>query len=999
MAATNTTTTTTTTTSVRNGTQLVVDTTANTQSVGNFVTDVSIQPYINSRIVSFYAFNLRPSQRMHIFFDSVQVDAYCAPGTKTFAGANPDDTSDYNQIARTGNWGDAIYSNANGEVFGQFNIPAGKFKTGDRLLQICDVDSLALGSTAYTTIASATFTASNLNVTKQGITLTTVNPEIRFVPVQNTIVNVATNTVITQIPDIINVRANAIEPIAQALTINTPQNESGIFATSLEIYFKQRSQVYDHGVTVYLCETDNGYPNGNAVLPFSRVHLPYSNISISNDASVSTKFTFESPVFMSNKSTYAFVVKPDANDPDYFVWSANLGDIDVASNNQVFSQPAVGTAFFGATETQWTALQTEYIKFKLNRASFQHNSGNAIFNNANSEYLTIFNVGYSNTSVGILPGDIVFESTDSLSNSVGGTVNTSIKATVNYYDSVKGILYCDLSTGNFTPNTFAQIHRFVNTSVSSSPNNLTLIAYANTGPIYNPGLNAFVPQFATISPPGTTLSFNYKGTSNNYTIDSDEYKVNLGYETEFYDYERLVASKTNEVDYMSSNKSVTIKAAMTTDTEYLSPVIDTVRNQELVIKNDIDPIEFKYNEFFNSGNTKSKYISQIVTLAPGQDAEDLQVLLTGFKPVNSDIQVWVKFLSKEDSRPISQQTWSPMVNDSYNTYSDPSNPEDYRELQYSVGSFYSKISTTGTITAANTSNTITGTGSLFQTELQPGWFINMTSSQQPLLNTTSTYAITANTTGFSNTSDVLFITNANTNFSVNTRIYYTVPASNTAIAGLTANTYYYVSFANTSAIALSTTAGGSNVNITDARTTNPGESHTLYREDLLELQEQSRKIVSITSNTSLVLERPFYGNYTNESYFLVAPPTTAWLSTNSISQITGTVSTYTTNNSIIGVGTSFTTELLPGNIINVANDSQTIVSISNATHLTVGSPWSSNATGANAYLIEIPGLTYLNEDLNLFTTFNQFQLKIILQSDDSSKSPRMDDLRVLALQM
>lgn len=1003
MAATNTTTTTSTSTSTRSGTKIVVDSISNTQSVGTFVTDVSLQPYINSRIISFVAYNMRPNQRMHIFFDSVNVDDYCAPSVRsvsnTYSIPSTLDTSDPTQIPKNGDWGASIFSDSNGVVAGQFNIPAGKFKTGDRLLQITDVDSLVLGNSAFTTISSAYFTASNLNVTKQGITLTTVNPEVRSVPVEETLVSTTTNVVITQLPDIINVRANAWEPIAQSLTINTPQNEAGVFATSLEIYFKQKAQTAEHGVSVYICETDNGYPNGKAVLPFSRVHLPFSNINISNTGTVSTKFAFESPVFMANKTTYAFVVKPDANDPDYFVWSANLGDIDVASGYQVFSQPAIGTAFYGATETEWSALQTEYIKFKLNRASFQNNSANAIFNNSDQEYLTVYNVGYSNSSVGVLPGDIVYRASNSLANSIGGTVNTSVYAVLNYYDSVKGILYCSNTTGNFDSNSFVQIHRFVNNSIIGSPNNVTQIAYANTGSLYNPGINALVPQFATISPPGTTLNFTYKGTNNTYSIDSDEYKVTAGYETEFYDYERIVASKTNENNSMSGNKSLNIRAAMTTDTEYLSPVIDTVRNQELIIKNDIDPIQLKYNEFFNSGNTKSKYVSQVITLADGQDAEDIQVLLTAFKPIGSNIQVWIKFLNKEDSRPISQQTWVPLIDDSYGTYSDPSNPSDFRELKYTVGSYYRRILTTGTITSSNTSNTITGTSTLFETELQPGWFINMSTSQQPLLNTTSTYTITANTTGFDSVNDVLKITNANTNFSVNTRIYYSVPASNTAIAGLTGNTYYYVSFANTTSIALSTTQGGSNINITDIRTTNPGETHTIYREDLTLLREQTRKVVSIASNTSLTLESPFIGNYTSNAYYLVPPPTTAWLSTNSVSQLTGTVITYSTNNLIVGSGTSFNSELNPGSIINVANDSQAVVSITNATHLTVGTPWSSNNTGANAYVVNIPGVTYLNETLNLYTTFNQFQIKIILQSNDSSKVPIMDDLRVLALQM
>jgi len=87
--------------------------------------------------------------------------------------------------------------------------------------------------------------------------------------------------------------------------------------------------------------------------------------------------------------------------------------------------------------------------------------------------------------------------------------------------------------------------------------------------------------------------------------------------------------------------------------------------------------------------------------------------------------------------------------------------------------------------------------------------------------------ITANTTGFSNTADTLVVASANSRFQVGDRVYYAVPASNTAIGGLTGNTYYYISFANTTVVGLSATSGGANVDITDARVTASAEVHTI----------------------------------------------------------------------------------------------------------------------------------------------------------------------------
>ena len=88
--------------------------------------------------------------------------------------------------------------------------------------------------------------------------------------------------------------------------------------------------------------------------------------------------------------------------------------------------------------------------------------------------------------------------------------------------------------------------------------------------------------------------------------------------------------------------------------------------------------------------------------------------------------------------------------------------------------------------------------------------------------------LVANTTGFIAASDVLAITNASSRFTVNDVVYYNVPTNNTAITGLTGNSYYYVSFANATHVALSLTSGGSNVDITSTTTTNPAESHQLY---------------------------------------------------------------------------------------------------------------------------------------------------------------------------
>jgi len=896
-----TTTTTITTTSTQQGKKLVVTGNNNVQTVGNFVTDITIQPYIAPRTIGFTGVNLRPRHRVHIFFDSVLVDQYCAPGFK-----NASDTSDSNSIIRSGNWGDPIYTDDKGSVAGVFAIPQGTFKTGERVLQISDVTSLAQGNDAMSMIASATFTASNISVTKDLVTLTTVNPEVAWVDVSNTIITtqVFSNTVIT--PDIYNISYYYYEPVAQAMTINVPNKEAGVFATSIDLYFKQKSSI-GNGVLLYICEMVNGYPNGKSILPFSAVHLDSDDILVSEDASIKTTFTFESPVFLSADTEYAFIVKPDQNDPDVWLWTAELGDIDVTTGVQVSSQPIVGTAYYGATVSTWTVLPKEYIKFNLNVASFNQSQGEIYFTNKTMDYITIFNLSYVNTNIGIVPGDVVFQAANATINATGGSCNTAVFGIVEQFDPGKGLLYLSPTTGGFVPNTFCQVHRFGNNSVLT-PNATTLVLSANTYRIYNPIINSLVPQYAFITPAGTSLDFKYQGYGNNFVKDTNEIQIGAGTENEFFDRTRYVFSKTNEDASLAGDKSLNIHVTMKTDSPLVSPVIDTVKFNNLTVRNLIDPISSDYLEFFSTGIGRAKYVSKIVTLAEGQDAEDIQVVVSAHRPPSSQIQVWAKFLNAEDPETINQKTWTPLRPLNADVFSDPTNTSDFQEFSFAIPYTYPLISTSGTITANDSTTSVVGTNTVFG------------------------------------------------NTSTDGEVY-----QNWQISVVSNSTFVH----------------------------------------------STRKIVSVTDNTHLTIDKPFAANVTGAQYFIVPPPTTAWLSQNTVVKMSGNVAVNNATNMITGTGTNFKTEFQAGDIVSIGGnstitiprDSQIVTSVINATAMTVGAPWSFSVSSANVYLSSSDGLTYLNNDGARFTSFKQFQFKIILQSDDSARVPLLDDLRVLCLQL
>ena len=109
--------------------------------------------------------------------------------------------------------------------------------------------------------------------------------------------------------------------------------------------------------------------------------------------------------------------------------------------------------------------------------------------------------------------------------------------------------------------------------------------------------------------------------------------------------------------------------------------------------------------------------SKTVTLADGQDAEDLRVYLTAYKPNGSNIYVYYKAVHADDSDSLSQSRWIPMDLDtgqgftSATTYSSSEDKDNLLELVYkpptytanSTNYFFGTDSGTGVIKYRNTS--------------------------------------------------------------------------------------------------------------------------------------------------------------------------------------------------------------------------------------------------------------------------------------------------------
>jgi hypothetical protein len=73
----------------------------------------------------------------------------------------------------------------------------------------------------------------------------------------------------------------------------------------------------------------------------------------------------------------------------------------------------------------------------------------------------------------------------------------------------------------------------------------------------------------------------------------------------------------------------------------------------------------------NGGNALSRYVTKKVVLDPGYDSGDLNVYLTAYRPVNTDINVYYKILNRNDTQKFEDGTWQLMtkINNSGAAYS------------------------------------------------------------------------------------------------------------------------------------------------------------------------------------------------------------------------------------------------------------------------------------------------------------------------------------------
>ena len=391
----------TTTTTVRNytesrtGTNTTLGFSYVPKSLGTNVVDTAIIPFIRSRIVYFHATGLKATTQVYPFFEDKNISAYTNQiigndSTKFIVPSTVNDntTRVFNNLLSTElptpasgytTYGSALTTDSGGELYGSFIIPNNssmRFRTGDRTFKLTDDPRNASSETTY---AFSKYTASGILETIQETILSTKTPQFTVTPIEESRAGSVTTT-----------STAYHDPLAQSFVISTDDYPTGVFITSIDIYFAQKALFQP--VEIYIVTMENGAPT-RTVVPYSRVFRRPDQVQVSDNGSLPTNFKFSDPVFLKSDEEYSVVVS--SNDGDYRCWYAILGENDILTGKRIEKQEYLGTFFTSANAYTWTPQQEQDLKFKINRARF-FNPANASFATGNIDFRTQLHNGVDN---------------------------------------------------------------------------------------------------------------------------------------------------------------------------------------------------------------------------------------------------------------------------------------------------------------------------------------------------------------------------------------------------------------------------------------------------------------------------------------------------------------------------------------------------------------------------------------------------------------------------
>jgi hypothetical protein len=578
-------------------------------------------------------------------------------------------------------------TNEDGSFYALFWMPGGTFHTGQRTFRVDN--SINVNANSATTFAEGTFYAEGLQTTSQGIDFSAspAGAKNTFIQTTNQVVN---NTITNYTP---------YDPVAQSFIVFKDAYPNGLFLKSIKLFFVSKPTHNSTPVKLSIVNTINGYPSGDT-LNYSIVTLKPSQVNTSIapqylDSNAYTEFVFSAPVYIQPDVLYAFIVHSPSN--EYVLWSASGGDVAKPSSarnlptdpsptviSKINGAPYVGGLFLSQNSQTWTADQNQSLMFVADRFKFDTTATptipfvvptklpqRAIVDERIDYFLNANNV--SNTVSYVTNSDVLVDAFN-----VTTTDFTPSTTSINYSYNATLSSGGAAGTTNIIPGKFGTA---TNDDIYLTDGSGERILVANS--------NASFTLYATLSSQDDAVSpiISDSGLST-YVIQWGINNCELSSNT--------IVISSGGTGYNANTTTVTISPPTSPNggttaqataniangviqsinfTNYGSGYITTptITISDPATRSGNANVTFTVTGETSShgGNASTKYLSKKVVLAAGNDSGDLNVYVTGYRPVNTDIVVYYKILNRSDTQKFDDGSWQvmTMINNSQTLYS------------------------------------------------------------------------------------------------------------------------------------------------------------------------------------------------------------------------------------------------------------------------------------------------------------------------------------------
>ena len=582
-----------------------------------------------------------------------------------------------------------IKSDNHGSVFGIFCVPSNVFHTGERIFRVDN--SLGGDITTATTFSQATFYASGLSTQSQsldfgaspsGAKKTFVSTREQTLVSTKTAVSKSTTTKIL----------NPWDPVAQTFIIDDTNFPNGAFISSVNFFFKTKSDASSADrspVSLSIVGTQNGYPNG-ITLDHSVISVPWEKINISDnphylDPLTYTTFNFAVPIYIQPNVLYAFVLSSTSN--EYTAWVAATGDTAVASSiknlptdvtptaiSKITAAPYVGGLFISQNSQTWTADQNQSLMFTIDRCIFSNTSNptiqfvvpkklpeRKIIDQTIDYYLNANSVSTQTNAVNntdVLVDAFNVTTTDFVPTTT--SISYTYSATLQSGSSAGTV---DITPGKFGTSTYDDIY------LSDGQGERVLLANTNNSLSVYAQLSSIDPAVSPMISDAGLSSYAIKWNINNCELSNSIITLSSGgsgYNVMTTSVTIIGGTATGSNTSNIATAAANISGGVIQSVYFTSGGSGYITTPTVIIADSNTTPGTGATAYVTGETSKSggpaiaKYVTKKVVLDSGYDSGDLNVYITAYRPVNTDILVYYKILNRNDTQKFDDGSWQLM---------------------------------------------------------------------------------------------------------------------------------------------------------------------------------------------------------------------------------------------------------------------------------------------------------------------------------------------------